>query len=161
MNAARYLPFNDYALLKVVSGDLVQKAGRGPRAAEKTRVGQQHLSDCCSPEPRNEEKFLPLDVIADLEAASGSPIVTAALAELSGHVLVKAPEIIRSGTKLGRLTGEALKEVGEVFSKLGQILDDDSIAFPEADAFDAEADQAIAKILALKLQVRAEAEARP
>jgi hypothetical protein len=160
MTAARYLPGNDYGFLKTASADLVEASGRGQRAAAKTRVGQQHLSKCCSDAPEFEEVFLPLDVVADLEAACGKPIITAALADLSGHVLVKAPEILRNGSKLGRLTAEALKEIGDVFSELGNILDDDKVAFPEADAFDRQADEAIGKLLALKLQVRAEAEAK-
>lgn len=100
-------------------------------------------------------EFLRLDRVALMEADCGQPILTEQLARATGHVLVRLPEIARSGLPLGRVTGEAMKEVSDVFGKLGAFLDDGVISAVEGSQLDIEIDEAIVKLLALRAQVDA------
>lgn len=151
----RQLPAADYLALKGASRRLVTGAGLGPRAANVTRVRQQQLSEYGQPE---QKLFMPIDVVADLEAEAG-PIVTAQLAALCNHLLVPVPQAVGSGTMLGQVTAAALKDTSQVFVELANALGDGKVTGAEADAIAREIDEALARLAALKLQVRAEAEA--
>lgn len=91
MSGARQLPATDYAALKAATRQLLTAAGGGNEGAKVTRVGQQVLSSYGSLGIEHAERFAPIDVIADLEAECGEPLVTAKLAELGGHLLVRLP----------------------------------------------------------------------
>lgn len=95
------------------------------------------------------------DVVLLMERDCGLPLVTAIMARATGHVLVKLPEVPGHLGALGRVTAQALKEVGDVFSTLGQQLEDGTITSAEGAQLDKEIDEAIGKLLALKLQARA------
>jgi hypothetical protein len=56
---------------------------------------------------------------------------------------------------LGRITGEAMKEVSEVFSTLGRQLEDGTLSRIEGPQLEREIDEAVETLLALKLQARA------
>lgn len=106
---------------------------------------------------KHPDRFLRVDVAALMEADCGLPLVTQEMAKATGHVLVKLPAIARSNSPLGRITGQAMKEVAEVFSSLGTALDDETLEADEAGRVMTEIDEAIEKLLALKLQVEADA----
>lgn len=152
--SARQLPQSDYLQLRGAMRQLVKNAGGSVQAAEITRVAQQRLNEYGLP---NAQLFAPIDVVADLEAECG-PIVTAALARLSNCLLVPLPEACRAGSVLGRLTGEAMKEVSEVFIGMADVVKDGVITGNEAAQLAREIDEAIAKLLTLKLQVQSQSE---
>lgn len=88
MTGERYLPKRDYDALADATRDLVShpKVGGCSRAAaDITRGDAARLSRYGN---RHESMRAPIDVIADLEAAAGQPIVTSVLAELAGFHLV-------------------------------------------------------------------------
>ena len=105
------------------------------------------------------DRFLRIDVAALMEADCGLPLVTAEMAKATGHMLVKLPDVPGHLGALGRVTAEALKEVGDVFSTLGQQLADGVLTRAEGPQLDAEIDEAIAKLLQMKLQAAAVATA--
>lgn len=153
--SARQLPESDYFKIKAATRQLVKVAGNSSHAALITRVSQQRLSEYGAPQSA---LYMPIDVVADLEAEVG-PVLTAQLAALSHHLLVPMPEACRAGSVLGRVTGEAMKETSEVFIAIADIIKDGKITGDEAKRFAVEIDEALAKLVALKLQVEAEIEA--
>lgn len=98
------------------------------------------------------DRFLRIDVAALLEADCGVALVTAEMAKATSHALVKLPDIPGGLSALGRITAQALKEVSDVFSLLGTQLEDGVLSAVEGEQLDREVDEAIAKLLALKLQ---------
>ena len=75
----RQLPGDAYEKLKALTRRLVKIAGGVEHAAKLTRVGKSELSDYGNP---NSPKFMPADIIADLESEVGEGILTAGLARL-------------------------------------------------------------------------------
>ncbi|MFP9138721.1 phage regulatory CII family protein [Devosia sp. XGJD_8] len=153
--SARQLPESDYFKLRAATRRLVKFAGNGSQAALITRVSQQRLSEYGQPEA---QLFIPIDVVADLEAECG-PVVTTELAALSNYLLVPMPEACRKGAVLGRITGEAMKETSEVFITIADIIKDGVVTGAEVKRLSHEIDEALAKLVALKLQVAADSEA--
>lgn len=142
---ARELPARDYQLLKTASADLVEAAGRGVRAAGRTRVGQQRLSEYCSKSEEHAEDFFPADVIADLEAHAG-PILTTALAELSGHKLVKMPAVLPSCSDVAGLC-KIVTESAEAVAEISKARADHTITPDEIPAIRARLHDAIVAFL--------------
>src|SRR5690606_14850348 len=105
--------------------------------------------------------FAPADVIADLEAACGHPIVTRKLAELCGHVLVPLPVVPGSNALLDQVTGKALMEVGQVFSRLGEARADGTICGDEANSLKREIAEAVTMLLKLDRAIDASVEGEP
>lgn len=86
----RQLPSRDYEALKAATHRLVEMCG-GPASAAQgvSRVASKGtLSRYGSTAPEHAETFAPIDVIADLEADCGDPVVGRALAGIAGYVLV-------------------------------------------------------------------------
>lgn len=161
MVTGRQLSAVEYAGIKTAQRCLRKAIGTQGQAAAATRVEQQAISGYESTDERFAESFAPADIIADLEAECGQPIVTRKLAELAGHMLVPMPRVSLSGTRLGRITASALKETAEVFAELGAALDDERICKAESDKLAATIDEAMTVLAALKLQIAAEAEGQP
>lgn len=159
MGKGRQLPDRDYQALKAASRQLVNAAGGTVAAAAVTRGDHQSISRYGSAHPDNADRFMPIDVLADLESECEQPLLTKELARLSGHLLVPVPHVVRSGTALGVVTAKALKETSEVFVALADSMGDGKLCAADAAAIGREIDEALAKLAALKLQVQAEAEA--
>lgn len=81
MTAARQMPESDYQRLKALFRRLVKMAGGLQEAAQVTRVEKSQLSDYCNPE---KAAFAPADVILDLEAEVGQPVVSREIVRLVG-----------------------------------------------------------------------------
>ena len=154
----RQLPANDYAALKAATRQLISHAGGAVAASAVTRGGHQNIGRYGSAQPDDGERFMPADVIADLESECGQPVLTRALAKMAGHVLVPEPRVTLSGTALGTVTAAALKETSEVFVSLADGLSDGVLSASDAARIEKDVDDAIVKLLALRLQVQAEAE---
>lgn len=156
--SARQLPANDYAALKAATRQLISHAGGAVAASAVTRGGHQNIGRYGSVQVDDAERFMPADVVADLESECGQPVLTRALAKLAGHVLVPEPRVTRSGTALGTITAGALKETSDVFVAIGEGLGDGRLSGDDAARIEREIDDAIVKLLALRLQVQAEVE---
>lgn len=142
----RQLPASDYAGLKTATRVLTKAIGNQCDAAQATRVGQQAISTYASTSDDHSDVFAPVDVIADLEAECGQPIVTRKLAELSQHELVPLPELLRDGKGLEQISGAAVKEAGEFLSVLGSALSDGTLGEKELAAVSAEGREVIAVV---------------
>jgi len=117
-STARYLPLRDYLTLKAAVRRLVRICGGPHAAAAITRSDTSRLSRFGAP---SEAMQAPVDVIADLEAEAGAPLVTRALADLSGYLLVPVPAAAAGEIGPGEL-GALAKEAGEAISRLGEAL---------------------------------------
>lgn len=154
---ARYLPASDYSALKASTRHLVSTVGGPSAAANITRGDHQSVSRYGSANPEHAERFMPIDVVADLESECEQPIVTRMLAEQAGFLLVPMPRAA-GGLALQMISAKALKETSEVFVALADSLGDGKVCAEDAAKVTKEIDEAIAKLAALKLQVLAEAE---
>jgi hypothetical protein len=76
----------DLAALKTAARRLVHLAGGLEAAVSVCRVNKTALA--AAYDPHQPERFVPVDVVADLELVVGEPTITAVLARLSGHALV-------------------------------------------------------------------------
>jgi hypothetical protein len=106
--------------------------------------------------PAIDERHIPLDVAVELDAFNGNGRIIGAAARALGYVLVQLPEIAKAGSRLGRVTAQAMKECADVFAQLGTVLEDDRITRAEVVTVEREIDEAIVRLVRLKLQVRAE-----
>lgn len=112
----------DYLALKGATRRLVEACGGVEAGAAVTRCGFQVLSKYGRPQ---EPVFVPVDVVADLEADAGVPLVTRALAQLCGHVLVPLPRAEPGAGRWYRHISEIAGDVGAVVQRLGEALEDD------------------------------------
>jgi hypothetical protein len=154
----RQLPANDYQAIKAATRQLIAHAGGAVAASGVTRGGHQNIGRYGSVQIDDAERFMPADVIADLESECGQPVLTRTLAKLAGHILVPEPQVARSGTAMGMITAKALKETSDVFVAIGESLGDGKLCAADGQRIEAEIEEAIVKLLALRLQVQAEAE---
>jgi hypothetical protein len=106
---ARQLPNRDYLALKAASRDLIEACGGVTRAAQCTRIAASQLSRACSD---HESQFLPVDVVADLEAECGQAIVTGALAALQHLSVTSRPRSVRTSDHV-RCIGEVSREFAD------------------------------------------------
>jgi hypothetical protein len=155
MSRGRQLPDRDYQALKAATRQLVNAAGGTVAAAAVTRGDHQSMSRYGSAHP---DRFMPIDVLADLESECEQPVMTRELARLSGHLLVPVPLVARTGSALGVITAKALKETSEVFVALADGMGDGKLNAAEAAKIGREIDEALARLAGLKLQVNAEVE---
>lgn len=103
-----------------------------------------------------DDRHLPVDVAIELDAFNGNGRIVGAMARLLGYMLVKLPQVVSSGTRLGRLTGQAMKETADVFATLGDALDDHELSPAELANLETQIDEAQTKLEMLRLQARAE-----
>lgn len=73
-----------YMALKAFTRTLIEQAGGLEAASSRTRVGKTQLHEYANPA---EAAFMPIDIVADLEADVGAAPVTRELARLSGFTL--------------------------------------------------------------------------
>jgi hypothetical protein len=148
MNAERFLPKRDYDRLADATHRLVnhEKVGGPSRAAsEYTRSDPARLSRYGS---RHERMRAPVDIIADLEAAAGEPVVTTILADLQGFHLVPKCGAGQS-VDFTRHLGAVAKETGEAVSALAVAIADGEVTPQEAQDCIAEAEDAQRRLACL------------
>ena len=117
--AARHFGNDHYLLIKAATRKLIKFNGGLEAAATSTRVQRASLQRYGSVD--NMEQFIPVDVVADLEAESGRFVVTKALARAAGFFLVPMPPA-SGDAKWVKHLGDLGKEAGEVISKLAEAL---------------------------------------
>lgn len=124
INGARTHTRAVYLQIKAATRKLIETVGGLAFAEEATRVRKSKLSEYG--QPHQEEVFMAADVIADLEAKAGDPVVTRALARISGHCLVALPSVAADENFVSRL-GHVSKDCGAVIGRLGDALGNDGI----------------------------------
>lgn len=126
----------DYAALKTAFRRLVDKIGGVEAAASYCRVHFSKIAEYYS--PNHPLRFVPADVIADLEAAAEEPIVTRELARIAGYTMTPFDA---SGDPMHSALGAALRESAEAaacgLDALGDgVVSDDEAAIIGAHAAD-------------------------
>ncbi len=134
----RLLPAASYCGLKAAFRRLASQAGGQESLASITRVSQAQISLYGRPPgSATTEAYAPVDVVADAEADTGEPLVTRALADLAGYILVKKPAASAKPVDFHDLAAFG-KESGEALARLAQVLDDGQVSAQEAPAAIAE-----------------------
>lgn len=127
-NMGRVFPACSYMALKAAFRRLTKAVGGQESAASITRVDFQGIGRYGR---AHEAMFVPVDVVADLEADAGDPLVTRAMADLQGHLLVPKPpaegdpEWVEHLGALGKEAGEAIARLSEAFAHGGTITADE------------------------------------
>lgn len=128
MSPRRDIPEKDRAL-KALFRVLLTRCGGLDAAATCVRVGRSQLANYTD---MHSDQFAPADVVAELEAVAGEPLVTAELARRAGCILLPV-----AGEGDGQLTQDMAalaKEVGETFAAYGHAMANDG----QVDAVEAE-----------------------
>lgn len=108
---ARQLPSREYFAVKAAFAELVELLGGPTRAEKHTRVDAGRLSRYCAP---RDPLYPPVDVVMDLEAQAGEPIVSRVMADIAGFALVTKAE--------ARPAPDYVKHLGEVGEDAGGVL---------------------------------------
>ena len=90
---------------------LTDRVGGLDAAAAVTRVGRSQLGNYAS---LHDGQTMPVDVVADLEAVAGEPLITAELARRAGYLLV--PLTPADDGPLAERMARLAAEVGQAFS---------------------------------------------
>lgn len=144
----RQLPLRDYQALKQATGVSVGGAGTLRQLAEDIgRKRWQVFSDWC--DASQMDRFVPLDVIADLEAIHGSPVITRALAKLSNCIVVPLPDA-RSASP-GLCLGEIARTTGALISSMAEALADNRIDAKERTQLLGDIDKAMRVLAHIRL----------
>jgi hypothetical protein len=145
--------------LKLACRDAVRAAGGQVFVAEQTGRCQSRISDWCSP---NTSEFMPLDVIAKVEALSagapGHPHVTRTLARASEGSFVPCPAAVALDLpNLGRMLAEVAGESSDVIGllaagQLGAAIE--ALAMPDRIAIADECEDLVEKVAAVERRLR-------
>ncbi len=117
----------DYVSLKQASKRLIKACGGLEAASMVTRVGHSELARYYDPA---EKLFMPIDVVADLEVISGTPLVSQPLAHLLGFALmpIKSELTVEPShhwtallAQLGEETAIALRQIGAALTDHGTL----------------------------------------
>lgn len=140
----RILPPQAYGALKGATAAALAIAtpkGSAEAFAPLTRVEARTLRKYAD---HNDEMFVALDVAADLDRASGKPIMARALAELSGCAVT----MFECDAEARALS--VLKETGEAVAAVAQLASSGAWGLDHAKAVRAEVDDAIAALAGLR-----------
>lgn len=114
-----------YRALKTAVKNLVSNLGGQEAAGSVTRVRHQAISDYAS--HQKTEIFAPVDVVLDLEASLGDPIVTRHLARSQGFELFRltagadVPVDAQMATAIGEEFGDLMRQAGKALEDDGRI----------------------------------------
>jgi hypothetical protein len=143
----RHLPQSDYLGIKAAFRELVAACGGVHRAASITRGCQSRISEAMS--PQHLDRFPAIDQIADLESECGVPVVTRALAAMSGSDLAPVEATPGSRHRLHADLAAVIREVSEVSAATVSALADGSMDEVERAAVLREIRQAVTALHAL------------
>lgn len=110
--------------------DLTEAVGGANRAAKITGLSPGMISKYCHP---HHNEMARSDVIAIMEADCGDPIVTRALAELSGWTIVQAMSVAPADALVSNFS-EVAKDSGAALSTVGQGMADGRFDAKDAKA---------------------------
>ncbi len=112
----------------------------------------QTFSDYKNPD---KPTMMPIDVLAELMRESGDVRVVRTLARMVGHEVVALPKLPANFADLQIAMGRTSKEVGEVFTRIGESLADGTFDKGERRATTDEINEAIGALVALRQVVEA------
>lgn len=146
---SRLLPARRYKALKTRFRQLVDEMGGAEQAAARTRVGATALYNYGN--LNTPDHFPPIDVILDLEADCGVPVVTRDMAAQAGYRLAENRAVETAFVDAGKLAA-ALSCVGressEVFALAARHMSDGKISPAEAIDMIRAADEGLAALAA-------------
>ncbi|MCX5495398.1 hypothetical protein OSH11_11830 [Kaistia dalseonensis] len=138
---------DDLQALKAATRRLVDACGGQESAASITRVSHQTISRYRLAD--RAEDFIPADVLLDLEADAGDPIVTRQLAARQGWTIVRA-HAQATGATLVQSIGQITQETSDVVIAVTGGLADGDFDARDIDLTIPEIDQAIERLAGLK-----------
>ncbi len=127
LQIARPRSESDYTSLKQASKRLIKACGGLEAASMVTRVGHSELARYYDP---SEKLFMPIDVVADLEAIAGNALVCQSLAHMLGFALIPVqPQMSVEPShhwtallaQLGEETAQALRQIGAALTDHGTL----------------------------------------
>ncbi|MEO2038943.1 MAG: phage regulatory CII family protein [Martelella sp.] len=119
--------------IKAAQEDLIEAAGRIERAAEKSGYSKSEVGRWKN---RADPSLMPINAVIALEADTGMPLVTAAMAELAGRRL-SDPEAERaSEVSVLQTHAELMHQTGELANTMAQAIADGKVTPTEAHAVD-------------------------
>ena len=137
----------EFATLEQAVAALLGRFNKVLHAAEHCRVGPKQLSAYANPNLSG--RYMPVDVVRDLETAAGEPIVSRCLAAHQRHVLFRIPETYAGGF-WERHHREIVKEGADVFAMFTEALEHGRMPKRQVAALLVEVDQALAAFAALR-----------
>jgi hypothetical protein len=133
MSPRRDVP-EQHRSLKTLFRALLARCGGLDAAASCVRVGRSQLANYTD---MHSDQFAPLDVVAELEAVAGEPLVTAELARRASHLLV--PAVADCDGPLAASMAHLAREMGEVFAAYATAMGNDGrVSAVEADQIERE-----------------------
>lgn len=120
------------AALKTATRRAVRNIGKLEAAAHCTRVSVTRLSAAGSVQ---DDYFLPIDAVLDLELDTGLPVITETLARLQGYVLARAEDVTPESDKLDLLfeTAVASRSMGDWSDTVIRALSDGRLSESEIE----------------------------
>lgn len=128
MSPRRDIP-QHHRSLKALTRVLISKCGGLDASAACVRVGRSQLANY---HDMHSDQFAPLDVVVELEAVAGEPVMTAELARRAGCLLLPVPDAARG--LLAQDMAQLGREIGETFAAYAAAIGDDG----EVDLAEAE-----------------------
>jgi hypothetical protein len=123
MSVATYLKKHTEALVKDVGVEA---------ACELTGKSKATIGRYYSDADEHDDRFMPIDVVASLEAAASFPHVTAALADLRGVTLSHDPERREAGTKVNQDVVTLSQRFAQLMAEYNIAIGDGVISVNEA-----------------------------
>ena len=123
----RQIPQRDALALKQASGELVKLAGGVSAAAQLTQASQSRVSEAIS--EWHDNRWLSLVQVADLEAATGQPVLARALALLAGFDL--APRQAPRAQSMHQHLIDVISSTGTLESEIARAMADGEVSEPE------------------------------
>jgi hypothetical protein len=116
----------DRAALRRAAPSALKRHGATAREfSEASGWDPSTLSKCLNrTNPANADHFLPIDRAVELDLFLGEPVMTRAIARLTGCAVYPLPQIDPAGAGAS-VVSQMLSEFGEALSKLGQELAND------------------------------------
>lgn len=122
MSEARLFSGAVYLALKSAVRRSTKLAGGQESVASVTRV-RSHVSIGRYGRPQDAE-HCPIDVAVDIDAEAGAPLITRAMADALGYVLIAKPPA-NADAEWVRHLGAIAQQAGEAMAKLGEAVSDD------------------------------------
>jgi hypothetical protein len=152
----RTLPERDYLTIKAAFRQGVKLAGGPKLFAATTRGTPSHISEWGSPD--HMDRWPPADVMADVDAEAGDPIMARTFADLAGCDLV--PRETKPLASVRSLIAAVTREIADIPAKYIEAQADHCLSEKERIAIRLEADQAIDKLNALRAALAPERHVR-
>jgi len=133
--------------LEQAVAELIAHFGNTSNAAANCRVSKKALGAYAN--PSDNERNMPIDVVADLEAATGHPIVTRRLAARQGYLLHKV-ETLPGHDSWQDHQQRVVRQASGVFVGLTDLLEEGEISGFQATALIEEIDDTLAAFISLR-----------